>query len=462
MTEKGATSTDASSALKANLVEGSLIKAIWTMSWPLMLTTISSSLIGMADLHVAGFLGSASQAAVGVSEQIIFIYLIFIMSTGVGTQALVSRATGAGDENEVNRITGQSIMTAFFLGLVLLLLSLFASRPVLSLFTQSGSVLSLASTYLSIYAFYLIPFSFINIVNASFRAIGDARTQMFIMLVTTAVNIAGDYLTVCYRWPVPGLGVAGIAWSAVIASAVGSTIAWHRLSHSPLRQSLNQLFPASREIIRRILNIGIPSALQRLAWGLSTFVLFFILSRCPNPTEALASWSIGMRIEGLLFMPLMALGLGVASIVGQNLGAERPQRAVQAGWQVTLIGVAMMVMLGGLMFAFATELAQVMTRDDVTIKYTASYIRWNAIAEPILAIGMILSSALQGAGDTRTPMWITYLCTWVIRLPMAWILAISIAMGPHGVWISMCVSNCLTGLLTAWRFQSKAWLRIKI
>lgn len=111
------------SALTANLATGSLMKAIWSMSWPLMVTTVSSSLVGLADMHVAGFLGSSSQAAVGISEQVLFILMIFIMSTGVGTQALVSRATGAEDQKEAARATGQSLLFAVLMGLALLVLA---------------------------------------------------------------------------------------------------------------------------------------------------------------------------------------------------------------------------------------------------------------------------------------------------------------------------------------------------
>lgn len=448
--------------LRPTLAEGSLLSAIWKMSWPLMLTTILSSLIGIADLHVAGFLGSPAQAAVGVSEQIIFLFMILIMSTGVGTQALVSRATGAMNEEEALIATGQSILFAVALGGILLLLSTVAATPILSLFTKSNEVLSLSSTYLAVYALYLIPFSVINIVNAAFRATGDARTQLAIMLVVTSINVAGDYLTVLNNWPVPGLGIAGIAWSAVVASAVGSLLAWIKIVRSPLKGSLSKIWPPSPLYARRLLNIGIPSAFQRLAWGLSTFVLFFILSRCPSPTPALAAWTIGMRIEGLLFMPLMALSLGVASIVGQNLGARQPDRAVKAGWQVAFIGVLLMVVLGGLLFIFADHLSGLMTRDKATIEYTSSYIKFNAVAEPFLAIGMILSSALQGAGDTRTPMWITYFTNWVLRLPLAWMLAITMNMGPSGAWIAMSVSSAIMGVITAFYFHSRRWLETKI
>lgn len=448
--------------LTPNLAQGSLMKAIWTMSWPIMITTLSSSLVGLADMHVAGFLGSETQAAVGVSEQILFILMIFIMSTGVGTQALVSRATGANDPEEAARATGQSIVFAVGMGLVLLVIAKLSAFGLVHTFSRSESVAVIANNYLSIYVLYLIPFSFLNIINSAFRAIGDARTTLIIMLSTTSINIAGDYLTVMHNWPVSGLGVSGIAWSGVIASAVGATIAVNRILNSPLKDATKYIFPLIGSIIKRIVKIGVPAAFQRLGWGMSTFVIFFILSLCPNPTEALAAWTIGIRVEGLMFMPLMALGLAVASIVGQNLGAKQEDRAVKAGWQVTFIGIGMMLVCAAILCTFADTLANIMTRDAETAKFTASYIRYNAMAEPFLALGMILSSALQGAGDTRTPMWITFITHWVIRLPLAYWLAIHLKMGPDGAWMAMSLSIVAMGLMTAWRYQSKAWLKTHV
>jgi putative MATE family efflux protein len=450
------------SGLSANLATGSLMKAIWSMSWPLMVTTVSASLVGLADMHVAGFLGSASQAAVGVSEQVLFILMIFIMSTGVGTQALVSRATGAEDQKEAARATGQSLLFAVIMGVLLLLAAKLGAHKIVGFFARTDEVADIGATYLSIYALYLIPFSLLNIINAAFRAIGDSRTTLIIMLVSTSLNIAGDYATVLHDWPVAGLGVEGIAWAAVVGNIVGAIVAVFFLLRSPLKTCTSYMFPFIGSVLGRIVKIGIPAALQRLGWGLSTFVIFFILRCLDHPTEALAAWTIGIRVEGLVFMPLMALSLAVASIVGQNLGAQQEERAFKAGWHVTFIGMAMMLLCCALLIFFADTLSSVMTKDPATAKITASYIRYNAVGGPFLALAMVLGSALQGAGDTKTPMVISYIANWVIRLPVAYGLAIVMKMGSDGAWLSMTLSVAVMGVLTALRYQSKAWLKTQV
>ena len=451
-----------SSTAEAPLTRGSLWKAIWIMSWPLLVTTVCGSISGMVDVQVAGYLGPAAQAAVGLSEQIIFLFMIFIMSVSVGTTALVSRAFGAGDKGGSVLATAQSLVLSLMMGTVLALAALATAALILPVFSSSAAVIAQGRLYLSIFAGYLVPFSILSIINAAFRAIGDAKTPLAVVLAATTVTIAGDYLTVLGNWPVPGLGIKGIALSAVAGSTVGGAIALWRLQTSVLKESLLALFPVLPGTMARIVNVGVPSAFQRLGWAGAVFVLFFILSRCPHPTEALASWTIGMRVEGLIFMPLMAFSLAVSSIVGQNLGARRVRRAFRAGWQVTWIGVGLMLVLATAIFILAEPFARLMSQDRQTITFTTSYLRINALAEPFLAVAMILGGALQGAGDTRTPMWISIVCNWVVRLPLAWLLCLTLAWGPDGAWIAMTVSVIMMGLLTAWRFQSGGWIKVRV
>ncbi len=459
------TDTSVSDSSKKNgiLTEGNLWKAIWIMSWPLMLTTICSSLVGLTDVKVAGTLGSAQQAAVGISEQVLFLYMIFIMATGVGTTALVARAAGAGDENEIIQVTAQSITLSVMVGLVLTCLSLIFAKFGVSLFSKAPDVVAQSTAYLTVYSFYLIPFSMTTIINAAFRALGDTKTPLFLVGTMTAFNILGDILTVKFNWPVPGLGVRGMAVSGVLASCLGSLLAVTFIARSPkLSASLIEMFKINRETLKKVVKIGVPSGFQRLAWAMSVFALFFILARGTHPTESIASWTIGMRLEGLVFMPLMALSMAVSSIVGQNLGADQTDRAIRAGWNVAAIGVGLNCIMGTCMFVFSNLLATRMSEDPNTILYTADYLKINAFCEPFLALGMVLSGGLQGAGDTKTPMWITLFTNWILRLPMAWYLVITLNMGPVGAWLAMSISCVVMGLLTAWRFQSKAWIKLNV
>jgi MATE family multidrug resistance protein len=462
MTSTRPTENKTESTAEDVLVTGSLWNAIWTMSWPLMLTTISSSLVGLADVQISRQLGSAAQAAVGVSEQILFMFMVFIMATGIGTTAIVARAAGAKENEEVDKATGQSLSLSISMGLILTILCLSLSGLLITNGGNAPEVANNARQYLGIYAFVLIPFSVNVIINSAFRAIGRAKLPLIIIAISTVITIAGDILTVMYNWPVPGLGIRGIALSGVTGSIVGAFVAITLLLRSPLKACVKSIFPPSKIYALRILKVGIPSALNRLSWSLSVFVLFAILRHCDNATAALASWTIGMRVEALIFMPLFALSMAVASIVGQNLGAKQIERAVKAGWQVTFIGLGMMVVLATALFFGSDFLAHCMSTDPTTIEYTKAYLRTNAFSEPFLALAMVLSGALQGAGDTRTPMWITIVTNWFLRLPLAWFLAITLHRGPGGAWMAMASSICMNGILTTIWYRSRRWLKTTV
>ncbi len=447
----------------APLVSGSLWKSIWVMSWPLLVATVASSIVALVNVQVAGLLGAASQAAVGVAEQIIFMFQVFLMSVGVGTTAIVSRAYGAKDVAESDFATAQSLSLSILIGVALSVTAILTAHWIIPLFSEAADVNKQSDFYLTVYALYLVPFSLVCIANAAFRAIGNARIPLIIICIEVAINIAGDYLTVVYGWPVPGLGVRGIAASAVAGALVAAVAAIIFVRRSQLKGSLNQLLPLSASFLKRIINIGVPAALQRLSWAFSVFGLFFILSKVANPTAALAAWTIGMRVEALLFMPELALSIAVSSIVGQNLGAGKVDRAFRAGWAVCGIAVLMMGTVCVGEFIFARQLAEMMCADDLaTIEATTSFLQINAIGAVFQGINAVISGALQGAGDTKITMWISIVCYWIIRLPLAWMLVVGLGMGASGAWISMAASATISAIAMSVRFQTGGWVHRRI
>ena len=236
---------------------------------------------------------------------------------------------------------GQSCTFSVIMGLILSCTAGLCAQYMIGLFTRSQQVFEAARTYLNAYSLVLIPYSVSIIANALFRAIGDSKKPPIVVSTMTAINITLDVLLLVYQWPVKGLGIVGMAWAGLIAALIGATLSLFLVRRSILAPCLGQIWPVHKDILRRLSAIGLPSAFQRLGWTLSVFVVFFILDKCQDSVAALASWTIGMRVESLIYMPLMALSLAVSSIIGQNLGANETDRAIQAGWRVTNIGIIM-------------------------------------------------------------------------------------------------------------------------
>jgi len=432
---------------------------IWNMSWPLVIATMSVSLIGAVDVQVAGLLGPTAQAAVGLAEHVLSMFNMLILSVGVGTTAIVARAVGAKNHSEVEYSTAQSITLSLFMGLLLSCCAAWSAHLIIPCFAQDPAVASQSVMYLGIYALYMVPFSLVCISNSALRAIGAPGLTVAIVLTELLVNILGDYATVIGNWPVAGLGIRGIACSSIAGAVSASCVAALCIWYSPLKLAFRKLLPISIDAAMRVLRIGVPAAIHGVTWALSVFLVFFILKAVHNPTAALASWAIGMRVEALLLIPLIALRLSVASIVGQSLGARQTAVAVRAGWSVAGIAVTLMSAIGTAVFMFAKQIVAAFSADATTIEYTASFLCFGAVALPFRGLDNALSGALQGAGDTRTSMWILLFTNWIVRLPLAWLLCLKLECGPPGAWMAIAISGILAALLICLRYAQGSWTK---
>jgi len=440
--------------MSSDLTEGNLVNVIWRMSWPLVVTMLSCATVDLIHVHIAGMLSASSQAAVGLVDQMMMIAVLIATAIGSGTTAVVARAIGAGDRNGAVLATSQALRVAAVVGALLSVGAFAAGKLLLPQYCSSPEVLTEAAAYLSVITWYLVPFAIVCSINAAIRGLGSTTLQLQVVLLMMVTDVVLNYGLVSFVWPTARTGLAGIAIVAIVSSTAGLLLALYKLNRSPLAGSISNLDKLCWYQTKRILRIGLPCALLELTRVTSTFVLFFILSHCRQPQEAVASWALGMRLEAFLFLPLDALALGAAAIVVQNLGAMRIDRAWSASWTIAGLGLGLMVVASALMFSLAEPIARLGSSDANVITYTTDYLRLNAVCEPFLALEVILGAILQSMGDSRVPMSIGILSNWIVRLPVAALLGLSAGLGPAGVWLAMTVSNILAGLLMLTRFCS--------
>ena len=261
------------------------------------------------------------------------------------------------------------------------------------------------------------------------------------------------------------MGIVGIALSWCIAGCIGVALNLFLLRGSDLKESLvigpalrEGLSPRTREWIWRILKVGIPTCLQDLAWVMGNFAMFLIFATTKYPTACQAAWTIGFRLEEMICtLPLHALGASIGTIVGQNLGAKKPERAARTGWQATVIGLMIETPTAIAMYIFAEPIAHLMTNDPLVLGSTADYLRIVGLSEPLVACWIILFGALTGAGYTKWPMWIGIVGLTCVRLPLAYVLANNCHLGSNGIWMAIAISSSLIGLMAIQRFHSGVW-----
>jgi MATE family multidrug resistance protein len=445
-----------------NLTMGNLWSNIWHISWPIFLIMILNFLVGLTDVYVAGLISPEVQATVGFISQIYFLVIITANAISIGTLALVSRAIGAGNSKEAIETARQSLLFSVVIAIGLMVIGLFFSREIISLSGFPLKIRPISEDFLKIFAFALGPNYILIVSNAIFRASGEVRKPLYTMFLVSIMNIIGDFVLVFGIFPFPKLGFVGIAISTSVSVSIGMFINLAFFFIKRWRSVYTSPFALSGSIVKRIIHLGWPAAFLQIAWNAGSLVLYNILSRLGGTSiTALASITNGLRVEAIIYLPAFALNMAASVLIGQNLGAHNPERAEKLGWKIALTGCILISILALLIFIRAESLAAILTENSDVLEETTRYLRINMISEPFMAFSVILAGALQGAGDTKGTMWVIIIAMWLIRLPLAYLLAITMGYGALGVWIAMITSMNIQGMLMTWRFHKGQWKTVK-
>ncbi len=446
-----------------DLTIGNLSENIWRISWPMFLIMVFSFFVGFADVFVAGFIGPGVQAAVGFVSQFYFLVTIVANAISIGTLALVARAVGSGDRKRALEVARQSLLFSVGVAVCLTLTCFIFYREIIAFAGFPAGTREMAERFLRIFALSLGPNYILIISNAVFRASGEVKKPLLTMFVVSLINIAGDFALVFGLFPFPAMGYIGIAISTAASITAGMVINLWLFTVGWWRSLYNRPLSVSADTVRKIIRLGWPAAMLQIAWNAGTIVLYNILGRLGQASiPALASITNGLRIEAVIYLPAFALNMAASVLVGQNLGAGRPDRAAQAGWRIARYGVIFISLMAVPIFIWAEQFASLLTKDQAVLAETASYLRFNMLSEPFMAVSALLGGGLQGAGDSRGTRWVIIIAMWFIRLPLAYSLAIAAGLGATGVWIAMITSMAFQGIFMAWRFKRGYWEKLPV
>ncbi len=423
-----------------------------------MLIMIFNFLVGMTDIYVAGFISPEIQAVVGFVSQIFFLNIIIANAISIGTIALLARSIGAGDFAGAVKIARQSLMFGILAALVLMMAGLAFYHEIVAIAGFPENIQNIAERFIRIFALSLGPNYILIISNAVFRAGGEVKKVLVTMFMVSAVNIIGNFVLVFGIHPFPKMGYTGIALSTALAVTAGMLINFILFAFSRWRAIYRAPAAVSGSTIKKIISLSWPAALLQIAWNAGSIVLYNILGRLGSTSiTALAALTNGLRIEAIIYLPAYALNMAAAVLVGQNLGAKNLVRAEAVGWKTASSGIALISVMAIIIFIRAEALASIVTGNASVLKETVRYLRFNMVSEPFMALGSILAGGLQGAGDTRGTMRIIIIAMWLIRLPLAYLLALDLGYGAQGVWTAMVISMVIQSILMAHRFRHGPW-----
>lgn len=438
------------------VIAGSLRRSLFGLAGPMFASALLQNAQTLIDLFWVGRLGPDAVAALAVSGLILFLMWPIVMGLSIGTVALVSRHTGARNARAAGAAAGQSITLAVLAGLLIALTGGFSMSFLLKLIGPEPMVADLALQYLriSLTGFFTVLLLFVSI--SALQGAGNAMLPMTGMILANIINVILDPILIFGIGGIQGMGIQGAALATVIAQGIACLIVtgslFRGLPH--VRVGFNDLYPKLR-LAWSLFRIGIFSAAQMLARSLMTFVLFRIVAM--SGTAALAGYGIGMRFHQMILLPCFVLGNASAALVGQNLGAGRPDRAVQAAWMATRLGMGLNLAAAVILITLAESLTGLFTEDVEVIAVGASYLRIVSFFYIFAALGIVLGRSMNGAGDTLATLLITLITLWGIQVPLAYAFATLFQPATHGVWWSIAVSNTLNGLLTCLWFVIGRW-----
>jgi len=436
---------------------------VWSISWPMVSTYFLQTLVSLVDIKMVGSLGQENIAAVGLATAALMIVLMLMMGISTGTTALVARYSGEGAREKVRIVIGQSYLISLVITVLLLIWGAFFSGATIRAMGGDPQVTQIGSGYLQILSYGSVCLTGNLVVSAIMIGLGRTKANLQVLAVINLLNILGNYLLIYGAGPFPELKTNGAALASVVSRAVGLLWGLKLISSWGFNsQNLRGLFKLNREYTFKILGIGFPVAVDAVSRRLQIAVLNRILSYTVYSTKAISAYTIGLQTEAISFMPGLAFMSAATSLVGHNLGAQKPDRAEASGWTSVKFAAAVMSALGIFLVVFSRQIVAFFTSDQTVIQIGSHYLIVNGIAQPIMAVNMVLSGALRGAGDAVSPLTISAITLWGLRVPLAIVLGLVFGLQADGVWYAMLASIVISSAFFVRRFRRGAWKKIKV
>lgn len=450
-----ATVRDAMRGSEQDLTSVPIRRAVLLLAVPMVLEMSMESLFAVVDIFFVSKLGSDAVAAVGLTESMLSPVYALAMGLSAGATAIVARRTGEKDRAGAASASGQVILLAIVLSAILGAVGGVFAKPLLGAMGANAGVLS-HSGYTSILLGGSITILLLWVINAIFRSVGDPVIAMRSLWLANGLNMVLAPVLIFGVGPIPRMGVAGAAVATTVSRGVGvlyQTIVLRR-GRDRLPLARHHLLPKWK-LIGEISRIASTAGLQVLIETASWLGVVRILASFGG--IALAGYTIAMRIAIFALLPSWGVAGSAATLVGQNLGAKRPDRARKSVWTVALYNTVFLTVVGGFFVIAPRVVVSLFTNDEAVLLIAEDALRVVAIGFIGFATGMVTIQAFNGAGDTTTPMLINLGVFWALKIPLAYMLASVIGLGPRGVFLAVTVAYCTQAMVSGLLFRRGKW-----
>ena len=426
------------------------------LSVPMVLEMAMESLFAVVDVFYVSRVSADAVATVGVTESMLTIVYTVALGLGIGATAVVARRTGEKDDDGAAQAAAQSIALGLIVAVAVGIVGFVYAEPLMRAMGATPSMIASSLGYTQVMFAGNATVTLLFLINAIFRGAGDPAIAMRMLWLSNGINIVLDPVFIFGFGPVPAMGVTG----AAVATNIGRGTAvltqlwmlWSGRGRVHLRPRHVVLVPAVMWNVCRLSGVGF---LQVLIDTSSYIGLVRVIATFGS--DVLAGYTIGIRTVIFAILPAWGLGNAAATMVGQALGAKNPDRAEASVWTAGKYNAIVLGLISVIFIVFAPQIVDIFTNDPRVAPYATSCLRIVSTGFVFFAYGLVFTQSFNGAGDTWTPTWINLGCFWLFQIPLAWLLAIRLEMGPQGVFIAMTVAFSLLAIVSGVIFKRGAW-----
>jgi putative MATE family efflux protein len=440
---------------------GPIGRAIIMLAIPMVLEMGMESVFVVVDLKWVSYLGSDAMATVGLTESLMTLVYTIAIGLSIGATATVARRIGQKDPDGAARAAVQSIVLALIASAIIALVGAPLAPKLLSLMGATPAVIANGAGFTRVMLACNVSVVMLFMINAIFRGAGDAAIAMRVLALANGINILLGPCLIFGLGPFPKLGIVGAAVATSIGRGTGALYAMSRLIRSGGRFDIRfrhlRFEPA---IMMRLVRLSATGTFQVLI-GMASWVG---LARTVSSfgTEAVAGYTIGIRAIIFALLPSIGMSNAAATMVGQALGAKKPERAERAVWKAGLYNLIFLGAIGLLFVLFARQIVGLYTTDPKVVPYGVDCLRIISYGFLFYAYGMVLTQSFNGAGDTWTPTIINLFVFWLWELPLAYVLAIVFGLGPRGVFLAITIAFSTLAIVSALVFRRGNWKQHRV
>ena len=439
-----------------DFTQGSLWTAIVLLSVPMILEMSMESLFAIVDIFFVAKLGAEAVAVVGLTESVMALVYAVAIGLSIGATAMVARRTGEKDTEGAAKAAAHIIYVGILVSLVMSVIGIVFAHEFLVLLGGDAHVVELGTPFMRIMLGGNAVVVGLFLLNAIFRGAGDAAIAMRVLWLANILNIILSPCLIFGVWIFPELGVTGAAVGTTIGRGVGVLYAaWRMFSPGGRIHVHRASWNLDPALLWRIIKLSSTAVLQFLIATASWSALVRVVSGFGS--EAIAGYVISLRVVMFALLPSVGLSNAAATLVGQNLGAGRPDRSESSVWKAAFVNAGFLGVVGLIFIAFSHGIIGFFTSEPAVVAYGTDSLHIIAYGFVFYAFGMVLETAFNGAGDTWTPTWLNLFIFWIFEIPLAYLLAYHFGMGPHGVFWAITAAFSLLAVVSALLFRRGKW-----